>query len=250
MLRAAVQIWEREGERTVPGYEAAQAVPSDKLTFVYERLLEVYGLPAWNPGGDALGELVATILSQHTSDVNSERAYQRLVWQLPSWEAVRDAPAHAVEEAIRPGGLAHVKALRIQQVLRELTARLGGAPLSLGVLDAMADEDAQAYLRSLPGVGRKTAACVLLFALGRPVFPVDTHVLRVSQRLGLIAPRTSADAAHIQLGAAIPPAWRHTLHINLIRHGRQVCHAQRPACAQCPVRAVCDYYWRAVRDSV
>ncbi|HEY7832535.1 MAG TPA: endonuclease III, partial [Ktedonobacterales bacterium] len=223
----------------------ATIVLQGKLAAVYERLVAAYGVPEWRPDGDALGGLIGTILSQHTSDVNSERAYQRLVERLPTWEAVRDAPVTAVEEAIRPGGLGRLKALRIQAVLRELSARLGaGAPLALAVLDAMPDERAEAYLRTLPGVGPKTAACVLLFALGRPAFPVDTHVLRVCQRLGLVGPRTSGEAAHALLGKAIPPDWRHTLHVTLIRHGRQVCHAQRPACPRCPLRAECAHYWQ------
>lgn len=228
----------------------SQAVPADKLAITYERLTETYGIPDWHPDGDALGGLVGTILSQHTSDVNSERAYQRLVERFPTWEAVRDAPLAAIEAAIWPGGLGQIKALRIQAMLRELTARLDGAPLALDLLEAMPVEQGEAYLRSLPGVGPKTAACVLLFSLGRPSFPVDTHVLRVCRRLGLIGPRTSADAAHALLGQAVPSAWRHTLHVNLIRHGRQICHAQRPDCPHCPLRAVCDYYGDTVRKDV
>jgi endonuclease-3 len=217
---------------------------TEKLAEVYRRLVAVYGVPEWQPTGDALGELIGTILSQHTSDVNSERAYRQLVAAFPIWEAVRDAPEEAVAAAIRPGGLANIKAARIQQVLRALTEWLGGAPLTLDALDAMDIEEAQAYLRRLPGVGPKTAACVLLFALGRPAFPVDTHVWRVVRRIGLIGPRVSADAAHVVLGLAIPPEWRYTLHVNLIRHGRSVCHAQRPACERCVLRSLCDYYWR------
>lgn len=229
------------------GDTTALAVPEDKLAAVYERLIEAYGIPEWHPDGDALGGLIGTILSQHTSDVNSERAYRRLIERFPTWEAVRDAPVVAVEDAIRPGGLGRIKALRIQAVLRDLTARLDGAPLTLGQLEETSIEQAEAYLRTLPGVGPKTAACVLLFSLGRPAFPVDTHVLRVCRRLGLIGPHTSADAAHVLLGRAIPAEWRHTLHVNLIRLGRQTCHAQRPDCPHCPLRAVCDYYWQQVR---
>lgn len=218
--------------------------PPDKLAAVYERLVEMYGIPKWQPDGDALGGLIGTILSQHTSDVNSERAYQHLIERFPTWEDVRDAPIEAIEDAIRPGGLGRIKALRIHAVLRELTARLDGAPLALNQLEAMSLAEAEIYLRSLPGVGPKTAACVLLFSLGRPTFPVDTHVLRVCQRLGLVGPRTSADTAHELLGHAVPESWRHTLHVDLIRHGRQICHAQRPSCLRCPLRGVCDYYWR------
>jgi endonuclease-3 len=218
----------------------------EKLTEVYWRLCAAYGVPEWSPDGNALGGLIGTILSQHTSDVNSDRAYRQLVAAFPSWEAVRDAPVEAVAAAIRPGGLAHVKAARIQQVLRVLTGRLDGGPLTLDGLQALGLVEARDYLRTLPGVGPKTAACVLLFSLGKPAFPVDTHVWRVARRLGLIGPRVTADAAHEVLGRAIPLAWRHTLHVNLIRHGRQVCHAQRPACDRCVLRSLCDFYWQAV----
>jgi endonuclease-3 len=221
--------------------------PDDLLDAAYHRLIAAYGVPEWRPTGDALGELIGTILSQHTSDVNSERAYRALVAAFPTWEAVRDAPADAVAAAIRPGGLAAIKTARIQRVLRVLTERMDGAPLTLAGLETLDLPAATAYLRSLPGVGPKTAACVLLFALGRPAFPVDTHVWRVARRIGLIGPRVTADAAHDDLGQRVPPEWRHTLHVNLIRHGRQVCHAQRPACDRCVVRDLCGYYWHAIR---
>jgi len=219
------------------------------VAWIYERLAEAYGLPEWRPTGDALGELVATILSQHTSDVNSERAYKQLRARFPTWEAVRDAPVEDVAEAIRSGGLAEVKAERIRRILDLLTERLGGAPLTLDSLATLPMEEADAYLRALPGVGPKTAACVLLFALGKPAFPVDTHVWRVTRRLGLIGAKVSATAAHIVLERVIPPAWRYAMHINLIRHGRRVCTAQRPACERCPLRAGCAYYWEVVAQT-
>jgi endonuclease-3 len=128
-------------------------------------------------------------------------------------------------------------------VLCILSERQGGGAPSLALLDDLDLEAAQAYLRTLPGVGPKTAACVLLFSLGRPAFPVDTHVWRVARRLGLLGPRVSADAAHAVLARMIPAEWRHTMHVDLIRHGRAVCHAQRPACGRCALRAECDYYW-------
>jgi endonuclease III len=217
-----------------------------KVARVYELLVGAYGIPAWEPDGDALGGLIATVLSQHTSDVNSARAYARLVATFPTWEAVRDAPVDAVAEAVRQGGLAQVKAERIQQILRELTRQLGDAPLSLDAVARMPLEQAQAYLQSLPGVGPKTAACVLLFSLGQPAFPVDTHVWRVSRRLGLIGAKMSADAAHTALLELIPAEWRHTMHVDLIRHGRTICTAQRPKCSHCPLRAECRYYWEVV----
>lgn len=217
-----------------------------KVARVYRKLVATYGIPPWEPTGDALGELIATILSQHTSDINSERAYRQLRETYPTWEQVRDAPVEHVEAAIRSGGLAQQKARRIQQILRILTERLNGAPLTLDTLDAMPLEDAQAWLRELPGVGPKTAACVMLFSLGKPAFPVDTHVWRVTKRLGLLGPREDADDAHETLLALIPPEWRHTMHINLIRHGRQICYARTPACERCPLTAECRYYWDVV----
>ena len=213
---------------------------------VYGLLVATYGVPPWQPDGDALGGLIATVLSQHTSDINSARAYQRLVAAFPSWEAVRDAPVAEVEEAIRPGGLAQSKAQRIQQILRVLTEQLGGATLSLDVLREQPPDQAEAYLRALPGVGPKTAACVLLFSLGQPAFPVDTHVHRICARLGLIGPRVSADAAHQLLTELIAPEWRHTMHVDLIQHGRAICHARHPACERCPLRGECRYYWAMV----
>lgn len=242
--------------------ESAESEAVDPhLARIYQLLVAAYGVPPWEADGDALGGLIATVLSQHTSDVNSGRAYAQLIARFPSWAAVRDAPTEAVADAIRMGGLAQIKAERIQRILRELTARrdarraqiaddqssaADGDDLTLAELDALSLEAAQDYLRTLPGVGPKTAACVLLFSLGRPAFPVDTHVWRVTRRLGLIGARVSADAAHTALLRLIPPEWRHTMHVNLITHGRRVCHAQRPACLSCPLRAECHYYWANV----
>ncbi|HKW21402.1 MAG TPA: endonuclease III [Ktedonobacterales bacterium] len=217
-----------------------------KVARVYEKLVATYGIPPWEPTGDPLGELVATILSQHTSDINSERAYRQLRAVFPAWEQVRDAPTDDVVGAIRSGGLAQQKAERIQQILRILTERLGDAPLTLDSLDAMPLDDALAWLRELPGVGPKTAACVLLFALGKPAFPVDTHVWRVTKRLGLIGSRVSAESAHETLQAMIPQGWRYTMHIDLIRHGRQICYARNPACFRCPISSECQYFWDVV----
>ncbi len=223
----------------------AQEQADDLARWVYERLVEVYGIPPWEPDGDALGGLIATILSQHTSDVNSGRAYERLTRTFAGWTTVRDAPVEAVAEVIRVGGLAQVKAERIQAVLRALSERRDGT-LDLSYLRDLPLGDARDALQALPGVGPKTAACVLLFSLGRPAFPVDTHVWRVTRRLGLIGPKVTADAAHTELERQIPSEWRHTMHVNLIRHGRQICHAQRPACERCGLRARCRYYWSDV----
>lgn len=217
-----------------------------KIARIYELLTQAYGVPEYKPDGDALGGLIATVLSQHTSDINSARAYTQLVRTFPTWEAVRDAPVEAVAGAIRTGGLAQTKAERIQAILRDLTERLKGARLTLEVLDTLPLDEAESYLRSLPGVGPKTSACVLLFSVGQPAFPVDTHVWRVIKRLGLIGPKVSADAAHDSMMRLVPPEWRYTMHMDLIQHGRQKCHAQRPECSRCPLRSECQYYWAVV----
>ncbi|MGZ3601738.1 MAG: endonuclease III domain-containing protein [Ktedonobacterales bacterium] len=229
--------------------EASDALER-KVERIYKLLTQAYGVPEYVPDGDALGGLIATVLSQHTSDVNSARAYEQLVRTFPTWEAVRDAPVEEVADAIRTGGLARIKAERIQSILQNLTARLGGGPLTLEALDALPLDEAQSYLRTLPGVGPKTAACVLLFSVGQPAFPVDTHVWRVTKRLGLIGPKVSADAAHDVLMRLIPPEWRYTMHVDLIQHGRQKCHAQRPECSTCPLRSECQYYWAVVASGV
>lgn len=219
-----------------------QRTTIDEMTrWVYERLVEAYGKPPWEPDGDALGGLVATILSQHTSDVNSDRAYATLRATYGSWSAVRDAPPEDVAEAIRVGGLADLKAARIQAALRALSASEDAEP-SLARLEGLTLDAARDALLAIPGVGPKTAACVLLFNLGRPAFPVDTHVHRVTGRLGLIDPKVTANAAHVALEMRIPPEWRHTMHVDLITHGRRICHAQRPECERCSLASRCVYY--------
>jgi endonuclease-3 len=222
--------------------------PTAHLVRVYELFISAYGMPKNEPDYDPLGGLVGTILSQHTSDINSDRAYQQLISTFPTWEEVRDAPTHIVAETIRTGGLANIKAVRIQDALLTLTVeqqKQGGTKsLSDYLYDELirrTSEDAWQYLRSIPGVGPKTAACVLMFNLNRPVMPVDTHVHRVSRRLGLIGPKVSADQAHEVFATITPPEWVYPLHVNLIRHGRQICLAQRPKCALCPLYNECAY---------
>jgi endonuclease-3 len=209
---------------------------------IRDRLRELYGRPVNDPHGHPIAELVRTILSQNTNDANRDVAYGRLRERFPTWAEVRDAPLEEVMEAIRPGGLAQSKAPRIQEVLRRITSPAGEPDL-----DWLADADrerALAHLTALPGVGRKTAACVMIFALGRPEIPVDVHVYRVGGRLGLFREGASFDEAHDEMLAITDPEDAYELHINLIRHGRAICRP-RPRCPECALRRMCPY-WRRV----
>jgi len=212
----------------------------DKALAVHQLLIEQYGQREWRPGRDPLSELIFTILSQNTSDVNRDRAWVRLKERFPTWESVLAANAEKLADAIRPGGLANVKAPRIQETLRVIQMERG--EFTLDFLAEMEVDEARKWLTSLKGVGPKTAAIVLLFSLGKPAFPVDTHVHRVSQRLGLIGPKTSREKAHDVLEELIPPEIYYPFHLNLIAHGREVCKSQRPRCAICVLREHCDYY--------
>jgi len=204
---------------------------------IVERLSALYGRPAWRPHGDAMTELVLTILSQNTSDTNSGRAFMRLISRFPTWGELMAAAPGEIESEIQVGGLAATKAPRIKAVLEEVWRRLGSFDLSF--LREMPLDEAKGWLRSLPGVGPKTAACVLMFALGRPALPVDTHVGRVAQRLGLVAAGTGAAAAHDLLEAMLAPEEVYAFHVSLIKHGRRLCRAQRPLCAECPLNDRC-----------
>src|SRR5215813_13339160 len=206
---------------------------------VQRRLRAQQGSFMPKPRLPVIDEVVATVLSQHTSDVNSERAFARLKERFPTWEQVADAPATEVAEAIRCGGIADQKARRILRILAAIEEREGR--IDLGRLDDLDDAAAEAYLLSLPGVGPKTAACVLVFSMGRAAFPVDTHVHRVAIRLGWVPANTTADKTHQILAPRVPPAIRYDLHVALIAHGRTVCRAQRPRCEVCVVRDLCDY---------
>lgn len=205
---------------------------------VVARLEAEAPLPAWRPHEDPVAELALTLLSQNTSDSNSGRAFQQLIATFDGWDDVLTAPVGAVEEAIRIGGLAKTKAPRLQALLRELRERLG-TDWNTAPLASMPMAQAREWLTSLPGVGPKTAACVLLFSLGRPALPVDTHVHRVSQRLGLIGPKVSAAAAHEALEARMLPRLYYPFHVAVIRHGRRVCKAQRPRCTDCVLSDRC-----------
>jgi endonuclease-3 len=214
--------------------------PEEKANKVYQALAAYYGDLEWRPSTDPLSELILTILSQHTSDLNRDRAFNSMRSRFPTWEEVRDAPTDELADSIKSGGLANIKAPRIQQVLRQISDER--AELSLDFLFTTPVEDAKAWLARFKGVGPKTAACVLMFACGMPVLPVDTHVYRVSQRLGLIGSRTNAEKAHTELEALVPPDQRYNFHIYMISYGRDICHAQRPLCEQCVLAKWCNYY--------
>jgi len=202
-----------------------------------ERLSALYGEPVWRPHGDAVTELVLTILSQNTSDANSGRAFMSLRSRFPTWEELVAADPEAIEAEIQVGGLARIKAPRIKAALEEVWWRCGSFDLSF--LREMPLAEAKEWLRSLPGVGPKTAACVLMFALGRPALPVDTHVHRVAQRLGLVPAKAGAAEAHDLLEAMLRPEEVYPFHMSLIKHGRRLCRARRPLCADCPLRDRC-----------
>ncbi len=204
---------------------------------IYRLLLQHYGEPQWRNPLPALDELVSTILSQNTNDVNRDKAFEALRRRFPSWQAVRDAAADEVVESIRVAGLANQKGPRIQQVLQEITRERGD--LDLSFLNDLPLEEARAWLMKFKGVGPKTAAIVLCFSLNRPAFPVDTHVYRVTGRLGLRPETMPVDAAHLYLEALLPPETYYAAHLNLIRLGREICHARKPACLTCPLGAVC-----------
>jgi len=219
-------------------------VAAEKYATVFRVLNEVYGRPLWRSHGPPLDELVSTILSQNTADVNTERAYAGLTARFPDWPSVMDAPPEAVVAAIRTAGLAYIKGPRIQNALRHILRERG--ELSLDFLADMPLPEAMAWLMAIDGVGPKTASIVMLFALGRPAFPVDTHVHRVSGRLGLIPPGMNAGKAHGLLAELGPPDTYYAMHINLIRHGREICRARVPQCQICPLQDWCDYYQAVV----
>jgi len=212
-----------------------------QILSAHRLLIRLYGEPKRRlRPRDALSQLIVTILSQNTTDVNTDRAYANLRARFPTWETLRDATPRAVVRAIRSAGLANTKAPRIQAILRQLTRERGA--LSLDFLRRMPVEQAKAYLLRLKGVGPKTASIVLLFTFGKPAFPVDTHIFRVTKRLGWIPERASREQAHTILEEMIPAELYYPLHLNLIQHGRTICKARRPRCEVCPLTDVCDYY--------
>ena len=206
---------------------------------IHERLIEAFGEPIWRTPLPAIDELVSTILSQNTNDINRDRGFNALRAKFPTWEAVRDADPAAVIEAIRPAGLANQKGPRIQQVLRSISEERGA--LNLDFLAGLPIEEARAWLTKFNGVGPKTAAIVLCFSLNMPAFPVDTHIYRVSGRTGLRPEKMTVEQAHPHLESLFPPETYYAAHLNLIRLGREVCGARKPNCDDCPIRKLCDF---------
>jgi endonuclease-3 len=219
---------------------SSQDALREKASAVCEILDAEYGALVWRSHGEPMGALVMTILSQHTSDKNSERAYDNLRRTFPNWDAVRTAEVSDIAEAIRSGGLADSKAPRIKSVLQAIYEDRGTTGLDF--LEDLSTEAAREYLLSFHGVGPKTMACVLMFSLGRPVLPVDTHVFRVSHRLGLIPQKIGEAKAHNALESLLEPERVYAFHVHMIRHGRRVCVAQRPRCSSCVLQDQCDYF--------
>lgn len=213
---------------------------SKRALAIHQKLIEFYGDPDWRNPLPPLDELVSTILSQNTNDVNRDRAFDALTARYSSWEEVRDADEQDVIDTIRPAGLANQKGPRIQNILTQITEQKGS--LDLSFLGEMQTEDARQWLLQFKGVGPKTAAIVLQFSLGKPAFPVDTHVYRVTGRIGIRPEKMRADQAHIYLEELLPEETYYPAHLNIIRFGREICHARKPACEQCPLNGMCDFY--------
>lgn len=212
----------------------------EKYRQIAALLFEHYGYPQWRQHLAPVDELVSTILSQATSDINRDKGFDALKARYPDWEAVMAAPVAEIEETIRSAGLARQKAPRIKQSLQYLQEKTG--KISLDFLADMEIQEAKQWLTTMDGIGPKTAAIILCFAFNRPAFPVDTHVYRVSQRLGFVPPRMNADKAHDLMEAIVPPEDYYAGHLNFIRHGREICKAQRPRCEVCFLQAHCHYY--------
>jgi len=204
---------------------------------VIELLEQEYGPGKWQPDRDPIDVLIGTILSQNTSDTNSGGAFASLKASFDSWEAVASAPAEHIAQVIKSGGLSQIKSVRIKQVLEQIEKEQGR--ISLDSLKSKSTAEAEDYLMRLPGVGHKTASCVLLFSLGKPSLPVDTHVFRVAKRLGLIDSRVSIEQAHSLLQEQIPSSKVYQFHIHMIEHGRRICHARQPRCSRCILRGAC-----------
>jgi endonuclease-3 len=212
----------------------------DQALEVRQRLIDFYGYPDWQNPLPPLDELVSTILSQNTNDTNRDRAFESLRNRFPTWEEVRDADPDLVINSIRTAGLANQKGPRIQNILKEITLQRGS--LDISFLSDMPTDEAREWLLQFKGVGPKTAAIVLQFSLGKPAFPVDTHIYRITGRLGMRPAKMNADQAHDYLAGLFPEEAFYDAHLNLIRLGREICHARNPRCPDCPLQDLCDYY--------
>jgi len=206
---------------------------------IAQNLEAAYGVPVNDNPYDPLSELILTILSQSTTDTNSRRAFENLKRRFPDWESARRARASSIAAAIKSGGLANSKSMVIKNALNEIKIRRGS--LDLSFLHTSPVEEAREFLTSLAGVGPKTAACVLLFACNRKIFPMDVHILRITKRVGLIPERFSDEQSHKRMENLVPPNKHYSLHVNLIRHGRQICRPQNPKCDKCPLVEQCDF---------
>ena len=214
----------------------------ESVPYILQNLKAVYGVPKPRRGLDPLDVLIETILSQSTSNVNSDRAFESLKQRFPNWDLARRAPARSIESAIRTGGLAKQKSLRIKELLNQIRERRGS--LDLTFLRTAPLDEAKMFLATFKGVGPKTVACTLLFAYNRPVFPIDTHIFRIARRLGLIPEKCSDEEAHRMMGEMIPRKCYFEAHINLIRLGRQICKPRDPLCERCCLVDYCEYYQR------
>ena len=230
-----------------PTSSEEQSRLAEKCKVVFQILVDNYGRPEWKQSLPPVDELVCTILSQSTSDINRDKGFTALTERFPDWQTVMDAPEDQVIDAIRPAGLANQKGPRIQAALRTIHEQQG--TIELDFLDDMTLPAAKSWLTRLKGVGPKTAAILLLFTFGRPAFPVDTHVHRITRRVGLIGPRVTAAKAHDILEEMGDSETFYPFHINLIRHGREICLARNPKCAVCPLRDDCDYYQFQLLDT-
>jgi len=218
-------------------------VERETIYEVDKLLAQVYGDKRWRKHAEPIDELVATVLSQHTNDVNRDKAFRQLKRRFPNWEQVLHAPTRSIAAAIKPAGLSNQKAPRIKAMLQRI-AEANEGKLSLNFLAEMPVSEAMDWLKRLPGVGPKTAACVLLFSFGKPVFPVDTHIYRISKRLGWLDEKVSEARANELLDKVVPDEIKYRLHLNMIAHGRKICKPQNPRCNECVLKHLCGYALR------
>ena len=209
------------------------------VKYVTQNLEAAYGVPVNYSSYDPLSELILTVLSQSTSDINSRRAFENLKRRFPDWESARRARPSSIAAAIKSGGLANAKSVTIKNALNEIKKRRG--ELDLSFLKTSQVEEAWEFLTSLTGIGPKTAACVLLFACNKKIFPMDVHILRITKRIGLVPERFTDEQSHKRMEKLVPPRKHYSLHVNLIRHGRQICRPKNPKCDKCPLVEQCDY---------